>query len=303
MGTFCELHREQEDESSHQSGQLEEDEVTVTVKESDLNEFREPLSLCQPNPCHNDAKCKLINKNNFTTFECECKSDNQSGQYCELVIKEVPLECPLKCNNRGRCIPPSLSSSNKKPKCLCDKEFDGSDCSQINYCIHNLCQNNSTCLNYPDMRSYLCVCKGDFIGQLCHLRPKNQTKNKKKRSLKNDERANQIANNIDNEKGNNEFNIEDLIQDNIIKGNEVTGEGSASESLCLSQECHNNGTCVIEYLEQFERFSFVCKCQNGFQGNLCEIEVNVCTLNTNPCPIGMKCRPLSLEKYLKKRLT
>jgi hypothetical protein len=60
-------------------------------------------------------------------------------------------QCPSNCMyhlGRGYC---ALSSSGF-PSCMCRNEFTGVDCGQLNYCLKNLCSNNSTCFNYPELK-------------------------------------------------------------------------------------------------------------------------------------------------------
>lgn len=44
------------------------------------------------------------------------------------------------------------------------------------------------------------------------------------------------------------------------------------ESLCISRPCHNNGECV-----QVNNTNFICKCSDGFTGEMCEFETSSCT--------------------------
>ncbi|KAF7241028.1 hypothetical protein EYD10_12445 [Varanus komodoensis] len=60
------------------------------------------------------------------------------------------------------------------------------------------------------------------------------------------------------------------------------GEGCpAGPSLCASQPCHNNGTCVEGAGE------FACRCQPGHAGARCEEEVDECA--SGPCQNGAIC--------------
>ncbi len=65
---------------------------------------------------------------------------------------------------------------------------------------------------------------------------------------------------------------------------------------CLTQKCKNNGTCVMSFSHAKNKFSFVCKCEPGFYGALCEKKENPC--NPNPCkaPLG-ECIAYSQNKY------
>ena len=65
---------------------------------------------------------------------------------------------------------------------------------------------------------------------------------------------------------------------------------------CLTEKCQNNGTCVMSFSHAKNRFSFICKCNEGFYGVLCENIENAC--DPNPCQAPFKqCIPLGYKKY------
>lgn len=79
-------------------------------------------------------------------------------------------DCPSDCNSefeQGYCT--FSSKFALAPKCICHKGWTGKDCSDRDYCISHGCLNNSTCLNYPEMQSYLCKCSKGFSGRSCEL--------------------------------------------------------------------------------------------------------------------------------------
>lgn len=60
-------------------------------------------------------------------------------------------QCPSNCFyslGRGFC---ALSQSGY-PHCVCHIGWTGIDCSQKNFCAENDCNNNATCVNFPERR-------------------------------------------------------------------------------------------------------------------------------------------------------
>ena len=51
---------------------------------------------------------------------------------------------------------------------------------------------------------------------------------------------------------------------------------------CLSDPCQNDGKCVNEIGK------FACECQDGWEGDLCESDIDNC-LPSNPCQNNGKC--------------
>jgi hypothetical protein len=65
---------------------------------------------------------------------------------------------------------------------------------------------------------------------------------------------------------------------------------------CLTERCKNNGTCVMSFSHAKNKFSFVCKCQRGYSGPLCERKANACT--PNPCKSpASECIPLGRKRF------
>ncbi len=158
---------------------------TTTSKNTFIktNPFKEPL--CEPNPCLNNGKCVITGDR----FLCKCANSSFTGKYCERFTYSAdetskwPLmtpnfetsivryqtttpkttkmpfttsafffwQCPSNCLNNlghGYC----TLSTNGYPKCVCQDQWSGIDCSQRNFCFKNSCLNNATCLNYPEAK-------------------------------------------------------------------------------------------------------------------------------------------------------
>lgn len=61
-------------------------------------------------------------------------------------------------------------------------------------------------------------------------------------------------------------------------------EGIVSDDTCLSQPCHNSGTCSITWND------FMCECPLGYKGKQCQ-EMEFCQIED--CPLNSECRNLN----------
>lgn len=69
----------------------------------------------------------------------------------QLTTRAYFWQCPSNCFHnlaRGFC---ALSQSGY-PHCVCQIGWTGIDCSQKNFCADNNCNNNSTCVNFPEKK-------------------------------------------------------------------------------------------------------------------------------------------------------
>ncbi|XP_033123679.1 uncharacterized protein LOC117122253 [Anneissia japonica] len=73
-----------------------------------------PIDPCQPNPCHNDAKCLLKDG----VIECHC-SKQYIGEFCETINPCLPNPC----KNKGRC-----HLNEKSFSCECERPYTGKIC-------------------------------------------------------------------------------------------------------------------------------------------------------------------------------
>ncbi|RNA44826.1 cysteine-rich venom latisemin-like isoform X2 [Brachionus plicatilis] len=247
--------------------------------------FTEPL--CNPNPCMNNAKC-IVSHNSFL---CLCSNSSFSGRYCESFHKIVaqttkilpkmekftnkfiipqtkkitPLyrtttprafiwQCPSNCFynfGRGYC----TLSAGGTPHCVCRLEWTGVDCSQKNYCLNHRCQHNSTCSNYPEMRSYLCICPQGYSGRFCEISTMAPI------ISQNLPVAQKLLSNIETNVTNNKVSSMNLPIKNPCEDGGI--------------KCQNNGTCLMSFSHANNKFGFVCICKQGYSGHLCEIEPQV----------------------------
>ncbi len=170
-------------------------------------------------------------------------------------------QCPSNCHNnvgRGFCTLDTLSN----PKCVCNGDWTGHDCSVKNYCLYNRCTNNSTCVNHAASRSYICLCPTGYSGNYCEIMLK----------LKYVDESNLDYNGLEN--------------DEITMSTSVRSIKSKNS---ISNKCKNNAT--------FSKTSQKCKCKKGFYGKKCEFKsTNPC--KSNPCHYpASECVSLSSNKY------
>ncbi|CAF0900276.1 unnamed protein product [Brachionus calyciflorus] len=265
--------------------------VTTSLK---LETFTEPL--CNPNPCMNNAKCLinqnsfvcLCSNASYTGRYCENyrslstlettltatkktipkteeittkftttapRTDTSTRRTYHTTPRAYIWQCPSNCFynfGRGYC----TLSSNGNPHCVCRLEWTGVDCSQKNYCLTNKCEHNSTCSNYPEMRSYLCVCPQGYTGRFCEIPTMAPMVSQllpvaiAQKLMSGIE----IKNQTESKELKNKFPIKNQCEDEKIK-------------------CLNNGSCLMSFSHAKNKFGFVCICKESFTGQFCEIEI------------------------------
>lgn len=135
--------------------------------------------------------------------------------------------------------------------CECQANYEGFNCEQlIDQCSANPCENGATCINRKD--GVQCVCPHGFFGVYC-------------------ENGNECGR-------------------DCPKGTEcISGEccepdvnGKQCKTLSTTEcNCLNGGTC------NGNGNSTVCICPEGFEGSLCENDIDECIQNSNICVHGI----------------
>lgn len=251
IGSFCEVERiDKVSNETFNENLLWEKKSSISnidklfpflVKpQTEDQDFKEPL--CEPNPCMNNAEC-LIERENFN---CKCFNSSFSGKFCEIYIPAIEKlttkriidvkrynllddliwQCPSNClKNLGHGV--CTLSSYGYPQCVCSKPWSGIDCSQRDLCTDNHCLNNSTCISYPEMNSYVCECPEGFTGRACEIR---------------------------------------LLKKFIQKDITITRQPLTTpdnnlifKNPCLNDKCHNNGTCMVAYSTESNKFRLFCR--------------------------------------------
>ncbi|KAM8952476.1 sushi, nidogen and EGF-like domain-containing protein 1 isoform 2-T2 [Pelodytes ibericus] len=229
-------------------------------------------SPCDSDPCLNGGRCE----SQEDTYVCMCNR-GFSGKQCE---KVKPALCSLSpCRNGGTC-----KESYEDYYCLCPYPFTGRHCEtgMRGPCSSGPCHNGGTCFHY--LGKYKCDCPPNYSGRHCEMElgcgPPEQVKY-----------AQMIVTSTW-PGGRAEYHCNDGYILSTPNNTRVCSEdGMWSEppeceeiDECASQPCRNGAVCK-------DRVShFLCHCQEGYSGKLCELERNECL--SDPCKNGGSCQDL-----------
>ena len=163
-------------------------------------------------------------------------------------------------------------------------------------------------------RSYLCICKKDYSGRRCEIELKTSqdpiripqrilkinskpasdsttttTTSTSTTSASTTSTLEKHVPRVQNRPVESTHNFKHLTSTSVVKN-------SRPKNPCLTGKCQNNGTCVMSFSHAKNRFSFVCKCNQGHYGDLCEKTENAC--EPNPCTsMHKQCISLGYQKY------
>uniref|UniRef100_A0ABD2VS18 Protein crumbs n=1 Tax=Trichogramma kaykai TaxID=54128 RepID=A0ABD2VS18_9HYME len=104
--------------------------------------------------CKNEGRC-IDGVNEFT---CDCSYTGYEGPDCSIDIDEC--ERGQNCNH-GEC--QNLEGSYR---CKCQPDYCGLDCTMMNLCVEEYCQNGGTC-TCKDDGQYHCACQPGYKGLNC----------------------------------------------------------------------------------------------------------------------------------------
>lgn len=135
--------------------------------------------------------------------------------------------------------------------CECQANFEGFNCEQlIDQCSANPCENGATCINRKD--GVQCVCPHGFFGVYC-------------------ENGNECGR--DCPKGTECISGECCEPD--VNGKQCKTLSTADCNCLNGGTCNGNGN------------STVCICPEGFEGSICENDIDECIQNPNICVHGI----------------
>ncbi|XP_052828928.1 protein crumbs isoform X1 [Octopus bimaculoides] len=212
------------------------------------------IDYCKGSPCKNGGTCK---EKGFA-YVCHCAS-GWNGQNCTEDINECGNRTEW-CQNQGVC-------TNTPGSFICDCDgtgFGGYLCSEdIDECRDaekNPCQHNSTCDNI--VGSYFCDCIPElgFEGKSCDI---------------------PSCHNIHCHYGS-----ECIVTDDAwfcLCPKYFEGVFCQCKGPCISEPCQN-GTCIQDCTAQ----NYTCQCADGFEGRLCDQDIDECKMN--PCQNGGSCK-------------
>ncbi|KAM9847514.1 protein eyes shut homolog [Aulostomus maculatus] len=207
------------------------------------------IDECEEKPCGVLSVCE----DTLNGYNCFC-APGFIGENCETEVDEC-LSQP--CRNGGSCLD-ELNSFN----CHCPDGVTGDYCEvNIDECLSSPCLHDATCVDLD--HGYKCVCAPGFTGGECELHI--------------DECASSPCKNgatcIDQ-------------PGNYFCQCVAPFKGQNCEFLpCeASNPCENRAVCVEEMDQDHYPSGFRCRCQRGFTGPRCEINVDECS--SNPCVHG-----------------
>uniref|UniRef100_K1PWB0 Fibropellin-1 n=1 Tax=Magallana gigas TaxID=29159 RepID=K1PWB0_MAGGI len=245
------------------------------------------------NICGNNSVCqektgsyKCVCKPGYTKSSkgyCENINECKTGQHnCSIDAKCTDVDggfnCSCRLGFRGdglNCT--DIDDCNPEPcqnngtctdlvndyQCSCVVGFNGRNCeNNIDECVFQPCQNNGTCIDL--INGYTCTCTDGFNGTNC-------------------------TNDIDDCQPlpcQNNGTCTDLVNDyqcSCKAGfNGTNCENNINE--CASQPCQNNGTCG-DLINGYQ-----CNCRDGFNGTNCTNNIDDC--QPNPCENNGNCTDL-----------
>ncbi|XP_069793960.1 protein crumbs homolog 1 isoform X2 [Narcine bancroftii] len=265
------------------------------------------LNNCAANPCENGAVCK----DKLDGFSCFCVPGFQ-GRLCEIEVDECASE---PCKNYSTCM-----NQIDKYVCICPLGLTGTQCElEINECLSQPCLNGATCQDH--FSGYICTCAPGFIGNTCEMDFDECASHPCHNGGKCIDKANGYSCDCMNSSYMGlRCEIDVLSCSSQPCLNSATCQDMAESYTCLcwpgftgaqceidihecfSNPCLHGGECIelswqnmygktteLPAVFSYEHASgFICKCQHGFIGLHCEMDVDEC--DSDPCQNGGTCQ-------------
>ncbi|XP_043274627.1 protein crumbs isoform X2 [Venturia canescens] len=214
------------------------------------------IDECTSDPCRNGGICI----DHINSYYCQCLP-GYTGKNCQINVDECLSE---PCQNGGTCIDGANGYT-----CNCTQDFMGNNCElEYDACAKSPCQNNGTCtpLTSRSRREFICQCPPGYEGKTCDI----DVDDCKDVICPNDKVC------VDGVAG-----WECKCKDGYKEPN-CTAVRSLSHDPCLTNPCVN-GTC-----RSLGDHGFKCNCYEGFEGQLCDTDIDECAVLGNAsCNYGI----------------
>ncbi|KAK3784027.1 hypothetical protein RRG08_025221 [Elysia crispata] len=234
------------------------------------------IKSCVDTQLFDGARCEVDLRNDCTDTTCS------DLDFCKDLVDATECVCPREGNFDEKCqMPTNICEGNPcgshgtcqafdsvRYICDCDPGFTGTNCeTNILECELNPrgCLYGGQCKDGED--DYTCQCPNGFTGDHCQHRP-------------------DLCQDNSCHTDNGGFCTEDFrrIMANCTCGEHydlVSTDVCNATDYCLAAPCVN-GTCSSQF------GGFTCACQEGFEGSLCQHDINDCALN--PCMNNATCQ-------------
>ncbi|KAL8625727.1 hypothetical protein ACOMHN_044002 [Nucella lapillus] len=230
------------------------------------------VSLCDQNTCLNLGTCI----EHTTGFQCVCLK-GFTGERCEKgVVSPVCPEnyygpsCNVFCKPQQSCKAGQYTCNQLTGEKICGFGWTGPECDvrdpaakHESECPDSVCRNGGQCVNST------CCCRPGFIGSLCHIEMLECASS----PCRNGGRCQDLI-------GDYFCECRPGLNGKNCEAGQAVAEVTttlAPTDPCFHVDCLNNGTCVYGKIS-----GFVCLCEDGFTGNLCQESVNQPTSTANP---------------------
>ncbi|XP_074860207.1 sushi, nidogen and EGF-like domain-containing protein 1 isoform X2 [Carettochelys insculpta] len=224
---------------------------------------------CSSGPCRNGGTCKEADGE----YHCACPY-RFTGKHCEIGKPDPCASGP--CQNGGTCF-----HYIGKYKCDCPPGYAGRHCEIApSPCFLSLCENGATCQDHGS--NYTCVCPVGYVGEFCQSEVDCGAPSEVKhaRALFNSTRLGAVAE-YQCEQG---YALRSQNNPRVCRAQGVWSDPPECDEIdeCGSQPCFNGGLCKDRVAQ------FLCVCEAGYTGTLCELEIDEC--QSDPCKNGGTCK-------------
>ncbi|CAL1527991.1 unnamed protein product [Lymnaea stagnalis] len=274
------------------------DESTQYGNDSSIrNQTCVSKTLCDPNPCKNNAKCN----SSGTSFSCACPLGYE-GSMCQHNIDDCKGQ---PCSNGGKC-----NDGLNQFTCNCtDTGYTGQTCNvKITYCSSSPCSPNGTASCVDLVHGFQCNCVPGYTGVSCET---NVNDCASRPCLHNGSCVDQVndyscacpagwtgkdcsqeVNKCESQPCSNAAGCTQLFNDYFCRCNPNTYGKTCSSSTSV---CSVANPCVQGACSE-PSGAVQCSCPIDYTGDRCEQKKNLCSNETNICQNGGLCFPL-LDSY------